>query len=436
MSNLTESSILKLGRYIHFIVDQTLKLFFVGLCSRVITGVRMPRFRFTPLIILFSLVTACDSNNGQAVIPPQEVGVMTLQSQSVGINESLSGRLESSRIAEVRARVTGIVEKHLFREGDSVKAGEALFQIDSDTFEAELSSAKAQKTKAEASLLEAKYEVERYQQLLNNKAVSEFEYLQAQTRYEDAKANLATAKSSLINAERNVEYAQVQSPIAGKIGRAFVTEGALVSETEATLLAKVQQTDPMYINLQQSSDTFLRRLQSSGDGQVKLKSSEQVRVILELDNGQHYAHQGKLMFSDIDVDTGTGQLLVRAVVPNPDAILLPGMFVRAHLTQASWTNAFLVPQKAVIRSERGDTVFIVDNNNMLSTRAVTIRGNVGDQWIVIKGLHSGEKLMVDGFQKARPGSKVSPVLLDKDSQNQGNQGKAQVDSVKHPQTDK
>lgn len=374
----------------------------------------MPRFYFPSLLILSSsifLLAACDSDKGHGEMPPPAVGAIILQTQAVDVDEELPGRLESSRIAEVRARVSGIVEKRLFKEGADVKQGEALFQIDSAIYEAQFASAKAQQAKAKANVLEADYQAERYAELFKEQAVSEFEFIQVQAQQETAKAELAAAKAQLTIAERNVEYAKVKSPIKGRVGRAFVTEGALVNQTEATMLVKVQQVDPMYINLQQSSQSLLQRFQSSHAGHLTLKTGEAVEVTIYFENGSRYAHLGKLLFSDIDVDPTTGQLLLRAEVPNPDGFLLPGMFVRVHLKQATWPNAFLVPQQAVMRDEHGDKVFIVENeSHMLTARDVKVERSVDGQWLVSEGLKAGEILMVDGFQKAHPGSKVNPIV--------------------------
>lgn len=367
------------------------------------------------LSFILVFVAACSDKDEFGKRPPSDVGVMPLQAQSIGQTEMLQGRLEASRIAEVRARVSGIVEKRLFTEGGQVKANQQLFQIDSALYQAQLASAQAQVAKAKAELSEAQYQAERYALLFEEKAISELENIQARARLENAQASLAAAKATLTNAKLNVEYSQVLSPIKGRIGRAFVTEGALVSHSAATVMAKVQQVDPMYINLQQNSQTLLQYLQLSANENFKLKSHEDVELEIILSNNSIYPHKGRLLFQDLDVDTQTGQLLLRAEIPNPDLLLLPGMYVQVRLNQASWNEAFLVPQKAVMRDDEGDRVMIVNQQKVIEVRPVKIEGSVNGKWLVSEGLNSGELLMLDGFQKAFPGDTVNPVFEDSNS---------------------
>lgn len=380
----------------------------------------MPHNRHTKRFGVFiaALVLAACSKQGAAPaggmqMPPPQVNVIELKAGEVALNEQLPGRLEASRVAEVRARVSGIVEKRLFVEGSDVKAGDLLFQIDDAPYRAKLAAAKAQQAKAEAALAEASYQAERIKNLEQQKAVSEFDLIKANAQLEQAKAQLEAAKAEVVSAGIDLDYTKVKAPIDGRIGRGFVTEGALVSPTAATLMATVQQTQTMYVNVQQSSELLLQRYRANEKGELALlEGDEAVQVEIVLPDGKAYPHKGKLLFSDINVDRGTGQLMLRAEIPNPNGVLMPGLFVKVNLHQASYTNAFLVPQRAVSRNSKGDTVMIVDKENILNVRPVTVAGSVDGKWLITQGVEQGEKLMVDGFQKARPGAPVAPVSVD------------------------
>jgi len=347
---------------------------------------------------------------GGGAPPPAEVGVVTVAPGDVGLMTELPGRLEASRVAQVRARAAGILKQRLFREGSEVKAGQPLFSIDPAPYAAALDAAKASQAKAEANLFQASALAERYKPLVEANAVSKQEYANAVAAQKQAEADVAATKASVQTARINFDYASVTAPISGRIGRALVTEGALVGQGEATQLAVIQQIDPMFVNFTQSSTEVLQLRRALEAGRLKRSGgadSASVRIMLE--DGTPYAKSGKLLFSDLTVDPSTGQVTLRAEVPNPGGLLLPGMYVRVQLEQAQAGNAILLPQQAVTRGATADTVMVVDDQGMVSPRPVKIGPAKNGQWVVLDGLKSGEKVMVDGFQKLRGKAPVKPV---------------------------
>ncbi len=342
--------------------------------------------------------------------PPAEVGVVTVTLGDIGLVTELPGRLEASRVAQVRARAAGILQKRLFREGSDVKAGQPLFTIDSAPYAAVVASAKAGQARAEANAAQAAGLAERYRPLVEANAVSKQEYANAVAAQKQAEADVAVAKANVQTASINLGYASVTSPIAGRIGRTLVTEGALVGQGEATQLAVVQQINPMYVNFTQSAAEVMRLRSALASGQFKQASgleSASVRVVLE--DGTEYAQPGRLLFSDLTVDATTGQITLRAEVPNLAGELLPGLYVRVRLEQAQASNAITLPQQAVTRTAQGDTVMVVGDDGKVSPRPIKIGSAKGNQWVVLDGLKAGEKVMVDGFQKLQPGATVKPV---------------------------
>lgn len=374
-------------------------------------------FKSLMLVATLIALAACSDQgkdqHGQ-LPPPPAVNVISLEAKEIALTDVLPGRLEASRVAEVRARVTGIVEKRLFTEGSDVKAGDVLFQIDDAPYRARYAAALAQEAKAKAVLAEADYQAERFQRLAKEKAISELELIRANAQRAQAQAQLEFAKADVVSSKIDLDYTRVTAPIDGRIGRAFVTEGALVNQSTANLLANVQQVDRMYINFQESSRKLLQRYRANEAGELVLPKDGSIKVSVILPDGSLYAQQGHLLFSDINVDQGTGQVLLRAEIANPDALLMPGLFVQVQLTQASLANAFPVPQRAVMRGDQGDTVMIVDKDNILQVRPVSVAGSVDGQWIITEGVKAGELLMVDGFQKARPTMPVTPIAIDQD----------------------
>jgi membrane fusion protein (multidrug efflux system) len=363
-----------------------------------------------------SLLAACGPKTAApaaapgAGAPPPQVGVITVQPQTVPIVTELPGRLESSRIAQVRARVAGVVQQRVFVEGSDVKAGQVLFQIDPSTYKAALDSALATQGKAEANLSQASALVDRYQPLQAAKAISPQEFLNAQVAQRQALADVAAAKAAVQNARISLGYATVTAPISGRIGRALVTEGALVGQGDATQLALIQQTNPLYVNFTQSAAEVLKLKQAMAQGKLKRAGNGAASVRVLLDDGTEYKLPGKLLFSDLSVDSTSGQVSLRAELPNPDGALLPGLYVRVRVEQAEVDGGVLLPQQAVTRSSQGDTVMVVGPDGMVKPRPVKLGGAKGQQWVVLSGLKAGEQVMVDGFQKMmNPKAPVKPV---------------------------
>lgn len=358
-----------------------------------------------PVVLSAALLTACGQGDpkaaasGAPAMPPAQVGVITVQPQDVPLITELPGRLEALRVAQVRARVAGILQKRQFTEGSDVKAGQPLFQIDAATYQASLDSALAAQARAEANLAQASALVQRYEPLQAAKAISPQEYLNAQVSQRAAQADVASAKAAVQNARINLGHASVTAPISGRIGRALVTEGALVGQGDATQLAVIQQVNPLYVNFTQSANEVLKLRQALQSGAIKQAGAGAAAVRVVLDDGREYPLSGKLLFSDLSVDTTSGQVSLRAELPNPQGLLLPGMYVRVRLEQAQVGDGILLPQQAVTRSATADTVMVVGQDGLVTPRPVKLGGAKGNQWVVLGGLKAGEQVMVDGFQK-------------------------------------
>ena len=341
--------------------------------------------------------------------PPAEVGVVTVTPGDVALVTELPGRLEASRVAQVRARAAGIVLQRLFREGSDVRAGQPLFKIDPASYAATYSSAQAGLAKAQANAAQATMLAERYQPLVEANAISKQDYANAVAAQKTAEADVAAARASVQTAGINLGYASVTAPISGRIGRALVTEGALVGQGEATPLALIQQIDPMYVNFTQSATEVLNLRRALDAGRLKRAGQDAASVKILLEDGTQHARAGRLLFSDLTVDPTSGQVTLRAEVPNPGTVLLPGMYVRVQLEQAKASNAILLPQQAVTRSAQGDMVMVVGADGKVAARPVKIGAEQSGRWVVLEGLKAGEQVMVDGFQKLRPGATVKPV---------------------------
>jgi membrane fusion protein (multidrug efflux system) len=364
-----------------------------------------------------ALLSACGSKDAAQAgpgaaggkMPPPQVGVITTKFQQVALETELPARVEAIRVAEVRARVNGVVLKRLFTEGSIVKQGQSLFQIDPEPYQAQVNSAQAAVGRAQANLTAAAATVERYKPLLEANAVSKQEYTNAVAAAKQGEADVNASKAQLRIAQINYSYANVYAPISGRIGRALVTEGALVSATEATQLALIQQTDNVYLNITQSAADLQRLRKNAGNRGID--SAIPVSVIL--DDGTELGRKGKLLFSDVTVDPTSGQVTLRGEVANPDNALLPGQYVRVRLAQAQLPSGILVPQQAVTRGgQTGDTVMVVGADNKPTSRTVKIASQEGANWVITDGLKEGEKVMVDGFQKLQmlpPGTPVQPV---------------------------
>ncbi len=357
-----------------------------------------------------ALVLAACGKGPDGPPPPPEVSVVTLKAQSVEITDQLPGRTTAFRVAEVRPQVTGIVQKRLFAEGAEVKSGEQLFQIDSGSYRAALSSAEAALKRAEAQAVTAKLLAERYEPLIAANAVSKQENDEAVASKARAEADVASARAAVDAARINVVYTQVLSPINGRIGRTLVTEGALVTSGQQAPLATVQQLDPIYVDISQSSTEILRLRRQMDNGELVKDGNNQAEVSLTLEDGSVYPEHGRLKVSEASVDPTTGSVLLRAVFPNPHRELLPGMFVRARLAQGTRSAALLVPQRGVSRNPKGEaTVLIVDNDEKVAERVVTADRSINGQWLITAGLSPGDRVIVDGLQKAKPGSPVKAV---------------------------
>jgi membrane fusion protein (multidrug efflux system) len=360
----------------------------------------------------FLLVGCGQGNKDAAVAPPPlaQVGVVTVALGDVGLMTELPGRLEASRVAQVRARATGILQKRLFREGSDVKAGEALFTIDSAPYAAAYASAQASLARAQANLEQATSLAQRYQPLVKANAVSKQEFANAEAAQKQAEADVAVGNAAVQTAKITLDYSAVTAPISGRIGRALVTEGALVGQGEFTQLAVIQQINPMYINFTQSAAEVMKLRKALEAGQLKRASGEEaVKVRLVLEDGSVYSQAGRLLFSDLSVDQATGQITLRAEVPNPKGLLLPGLYVRVRLEQAQAGNAMLLPQQAVTRSAQGDTVMVVASDGKVAPRKIKVGESQGSQWVILDGLNAGDQVMVDGFQKLRGPAPVKPV---------------------------
>ncbi|WP_284465688.1 efflux RND transporter periplasmic adaptor subunit [Diaphorobacter nitroreducens] len=340
-----------------------------------------------------------------------EVGVVTVQPRDIGLVTELPGRLEASRVAEVRARAAGILQKRLFREGSDVKAGQQLFLIDSAPYQASVAQAEASVAQAEASVAQSRALAERYRPLVAVDAISKQEYDNAVAAQKTAEANVAAAKAALTTSRINLGYATVTAPISGRIGRALVTEGALVGQGTPTELAVIQQIDPLYINFTQSASEALKLKAAMASGKYKQSGANAANVRVVLEDGSVYPQTGRLLFTDLTVDATSGQVTLRAEVHNPERALLPGLYVRVRLEQAQVDNGILLPQQAVTRSGKADTVMVVGPDNHVTPRVVKLGPAQGSNWVVLDGLKSGEQVMVDGFQKLPRGKPGDPIVV-------------------------
>jgi len=342
--------------------------------------------------------------------PPAEVGVVTVQPRPVGLVTELPGRLEASRVAQVRARAAGILLKRLFVEGSDVHAGQPLFKIDPSSLQATLSAGQATLARAQATLAQANAQVERYRPLLEANAISKQDYTNAVAAQKTAEADVGAARANLQTGQINLGYATVTAPIAGRIGRALVTEGALVGQGEATPLALIQQINPMYVNFTQSTTEVLALRKAVESGRFRrADGGDAASVEIVLEDGSVYPQRARLLFTDLSVDPTSGQITLRAEVPNPRGLLLPGMYVRVRLEQAETPTGIVVPQQAVQRGSTGDSVMVVAADGTVAPRPVKIGTAQGGDWVVLDGLKPGEMVMVDGFQKLRGNAPVKPV---------------------------
>lgn len=370
----------------------------------------MSKHLFAPLslIALALLLSACDkSSTAEEAAPLASVRIETIEARPLSISSELSGRIVAPRIAEVRARVAGVVLQQAFREGSDVKQGQVLFRIDPAPFKADLDSAEAALRKAEANAFQARLQEQRYAQLIADKAISAQEYDNARANTRQTAADVAANQAAVQRAKLNLGYATVTAPISGRIGRALVTEGALVGHNESTPLALIQQLDPIHADVTQSTRELNELRRAFRAGQLQQVGQGQAKATLIQDDGSLYPLPGKLLFADISVDPGTGQIILRSEFPNPDLDLLPGSFIRVRLEQAVNQQGISVPQRAILRDSAGIAqVLLLDSEARVSQQPVQLGQAQQDRWIVTEGLKPGDRIVIEGLQHARPGDKV------------------------------
>jgi membrane fusion protein (multidrug efflux system) len=359
-------------------------------------------------LVLVLVAAGCGGGKaGGPVAPPvPEVGVLTVQPAHASLETELPGRTSPYRIAEVRPQIGGIVQKRLFTEGAEVAAGAPLYQIDPATYRAAESGARAGLAAAEAQAANARLLADRAESLIASRMISLQDHDNALAARRRADAEVAVAKAALEAAQINLAYTTIRAPIAGRTGRSVVSEGALVKAVQDDALTTVQQLDPIYVDVTQSSAELLRLQRELGAGRLKAEGG-QAKVTLTLEDGTAYAQEGRLQFAEATVDRGTGSVLLRAVFPNPRRELLPGMFVRARVAQGTIDDALLLPQGGVTRNARGEAVvLLVDDKGLVSDRVIHTGRVIGNQWLVTEGLRSGDRVIVEGLQKAKPGMTV------------------------------
>ncbi|WP_372859710.1 efflux RND transporter periplasmic adaptor subunit [Pseudoalteromonas sp.] len=346
------------------------------------------------------------------------VGVVTLKSQAITLKKELPGRVSAFQIAEIRPQVSGIVQSRLFEEGTQVEKGQALYQINPDIFEAELAASKAAVARAEASIASSKSKASRYKELLAIKAVSQQDFDEADAAFKQASAELLTAKAQLQSAQINLDYSHVSSPISGQISKSSVTVGALVSAGQTSALATVTQLDPIYVDLTQSSNELTKLKRALASGALDVDSTTQTDVELIMEDGSAYPHKGTLQFSEVTVDPSTGSVTLRAKFPNPEKLLLPGMYVRAEVVEGVKSDAILAPQRGVSRNTKGEpTAMVVSKNNTVESRVLKVERTLGANWLVSEGLADGDQLIVEGLQKIRPGAPVTATAVQSSANN-------------------
>lgn len=390
----------------------------------------------TPLAVVLMLsgslaLTGCDdkpAQQGAQQMP--EVGIVTLKSAPLQITTELPGRTSAYRVAEVRPQVSGIILKRNFTEGSDIQAGVSLYQIDPATYQATYESAKGDLAKAQAAANMDQLTVKRYQKLLGTKYISQQDYDTAVATAQQSNAAVVAAKAAVETARINLAYTKVTSPISGRIGKSAVTEGALVQNGQTTATATVQQLDPIYVDVTQSSNDFLRLKQELANGKLQQENGK-AKVELVTNDGLKYPQNGTLEFSDVTVDQTTGSITLRAIFPNPDHTLLPGMFVRARLEEGVNPDAILVPQQGVTRTPRGDaSAMVVGEGDKVEVRQITATQAIGDKWLVTEGLKTGDRVIISGLQKVKPGVQVKAqeVVSDEKQQAAGNAQSEQTKS--------
>lgn len=366
-----------------------------------------------------AMLTGCkdDATQGQAAaqrqMPPTEIMYVTAKTGDQMLETVLSGRTSAFYEAEVRPQVNGILQKKLFKDGTEVKAGDQLYQIDAAPYQAAIKSAEAAVAQAQAALSKASADAKRSTELLKVNAVSKQSNDAAQAALKSARANLKAAQAQLTNAKINLTYTKVLSPITGRISRSEFTEGALMSAYQAQPLTRVQQLDPIYVDVTQTADDLIRIRRDIASGALKTDADGNARVVLKYDDGTTYAHEGRLTFTDVTVNETTGTVNLRAVFPNPDKVLLPGLYVRAQLIEGIRPDSIVLPMQCVMRDAKGNaSVYVVGEGNKIEARPVVASRTIGTNWLIDSGLKNGDRVVFQGFQRIRPGAVVTPKEMD------------------------
>lgn len=364
-----------------------------------------------PAAFASALVLAgCSKKTAAAAPAPAEVGVITVAASAITLTRDLPGRTSAFLVAEVRARVSGIVLQRHFTEGGDVKEGQLLYTIDPAPYQAALDSAKANLARTEANAAVSRLQADRFKKLIDARAVSQQEYDDIAAAHLAAEADVAAARAAVQTAEINIGYTRVAAPVSGRIGLSQVTQGAYVQQGAATLLATIQQLDPLYVDLTQSSTEVLRLRRDLAEGKLQRAGESAAKARLLLDDGRIYSETGTLQFSDVTVNASTNSITLRALFPNPKNELLPGMFVRARLQEGTTPDAILVPQLAITRNSKGEaTALLIGAENKVELRVLHTDRAVGNQWLVADGLKPGDQVIVQNLQRIRPGSVVKPV---------------------------
>jgi membrane fusion protein (multidrug efflux system) len=373
-----------------------------------------------PLFILLILICAvmlgaCDKKQEAQTPPPPEVATVAVKEQQIVLTSELPGRTSAYLTAEVRPQVSGIIEKRMFTEGALVKAGEVLYQIDPAPFQAAYDSAEASLARAQANVPALRSRDQRFRELLATKAVSQQDVDDVDAALKQAEAEVKYWMAARDSARINLGYTRIIAPISGRIGKSNLTQGALVTANQPTPLATIQQMDPIYVDVPQSTSDLFRLKRRIQEGSLDQSGTNQNKVSLILDDGSTYPLKGELQFRDVTVDPSTGTVTLRAVFPNPDNILLPGMFARAVIQEGVNNQAILIPQQAVSRDPKGNPIaLIVDAESKVQQRMLTVDRAIGDQWLITSGLVAGERIIIEGVQKVRPGAPVRSVPADAD----------------------
>ncbi len=395
--------------------------------------VRSGRILLAGGFVLLSLVACKDqaTTGTPPAAPKPQVGVVVLRPQSVAITAELPGRTNASFVAEVRPQVGGIIQERVFKEGGEVAAGDPLYLIDPATYRAALDSAVATRQRAEAAVPSAEAKVERYQSLAKQNAVAKQDLDDAVATLAQAKAAVAVAAADEATARINLEHTRITAPIAGRIDKSTLTRGALVTASQTTVLTTIRTLEPIYVDITQSSRRLLDLRQAIAAGRVKI-AGDNVKVRLRLENGSIYPLPGRLAFSEANVSETTGTYTLRAEFPNPDRILLPGMYVRATVEEGIAENSWLVPQRAVSRDTKGEPVALfVGADDKVEQRVLELGAGVGNNWLVSKGISDGDRVIVEGIQNARPGASVQPVEVTID-ENSGEVRERKQGSLSRP----